>query len=596
MTIPTISHGMELAQSATRPVIRGRHLVVSCGHYLAAVAGMRMLSLGGNAVDAGVAMVFAQSVLEFQSYGFGGEVPILIYAPREGRVIAINGNMTAPAAATIEWFRAKGISMIPGDGFLPAGVCAVPDALITALARYGRLTLGDVLAPAIELAANGFPMYETMHIAITRLADRFRREWPGSAALFLPDDRAPVPGETWRNPDLARTFEKLVAAEHDTRAHGRDRALRAARDRFYTGDIARDIVAYQRETRLRDANGTESTGLLTEEDFAAFETRIEAPVTVNYRGYDVYKCGPWTQGPAFLQALNILEGLDLRALGLNSADYVHTVLETLKLVFADRDQFYGDPECSHIPLRGLLSKEYAAKRRGLIDLARANTDVRPGDPYPYEGGIPEAPVAWTGTAAWAGGTTGTRAVDADGLMFSATPSGGWFRDSPVIPGLGFCLGTRGQMFRLDDPDHPAALRPRSRPRTTLTPSLVMKDAQPYMVFGTPGGDQQEQWTLQFFLNHVDFGLDVQDAIDVATFHTGHLRNSFYPCEVSPGKVVVEDRLPRPVVEALEARGHNVEVVAPWTLNFTTAIVYHAGKSLIEGGASSRGERSYALGW
>jgi gamma-glutamyltranspeptidase / glutathione hydrolase len=596
MTTPIVSHGFELPQSATRPVIRGRHLVVSCGHYLASVAGMRMLSLGGNAVDAGVAMVFAQSVLEFQSYGFGGEVPILIYAPREGRVVAINGNMTAPAAATIEWFRERGISMIPGDGFLPAGVCAVPDALITALAQYGRLTLGDVLAPAIELAADGFPMYETMQGAIMRHAERFRSEWPTSAALFLPGGRAPAPGETWRNPHLARTFEKLVAAEHEARARGRERALRAARDRFYAGDIAREIVAFQRETRLRDANGFESSGLLTEDDFAAFETRIEAPVTVNYRGYDVYKCGPWTQGPAFLQALNILEGMDVRALGLNSADYVHAVIETLKLAFADRDQYYGDPEFVHVPLRGLLSKEYAAGRRGLIARERAIADVRPGDPYPYEGGVPEAPVAWTGTAAWAGGTTGTRAVDADGLMFSATPSGGWFRDSPVIPELGFCLGTRGQMFRLDDPAHAAALRPRSRPRTTLTPSLVMKDGQPHMVFGTPGGDQQDQWTLQFFLNCVDFGLDVQDAIDVATFHTGHLRNSFYPCEISPGTLVVEGRLPQPVIDSLMARGHAVEVVAPWAHNFTTAIVYHPGRGLIEGGASSRGERNYALGW
>jgi gamma-glutamyltranspeptidase/glutathione hydrolase len=587
---------MELESSATRPVIRGRHLVVSCGHYLAAVAGMRMLSLGGNAVDAGVAMVFAQAVLEFQSYGFGGEVPILIYAPREGRVVAVNGNMTAPAAATIEWFRQRDIPMIPRDGFLPAGVCAVPDALITALARYGRLTLGDVLAPAIELAANGFPMYEAMRGSVKRLAERFRREWPTSAALFLPGGRVPDLGETWRNPHLARTFEKLVAAEHDARALGRERSLRAARDRFYKGDIAREVVAYQRETRLLDANGFESPGLLTVDDFAAFETHIEPPVTANYRGYDVYKCGPWTQGPAFLQALNILEGMDVRALGLNSADYVHAVVETLKLALADRDQYYGDPRFVHVPMRGLLSKEYAAARRRLIDRERASLDVRPGDPYPYEGGVPEAPLAWTATAAWAGGTTGTRAVDADGLMFSATPSGGWFRDSPVIPELGFCLGTRGQMFRLDDPAHPAALRPGSRPRTTLTPSLVMKDGKPCMVFGTPGGDQQEQWTLQFFLNHVDFGLDVQDAIDVATFHTEHLRDSFYPHGMGAGKVVVEGRLRQDVIGALTTRGHSVHEVAAWAHNFTTAIVFHPGRGLIEGGASSRGERNYALGW
>ncbi len=589
-------HGMELDGSSTRPVVRGRHLVVSCGHYLAALAGMRMRDRGGNAIDAGVAMAFCQAVLESQSYGFGGEVPILIYSARDRRVVAINGNMRAPAAATIEWFRTRGITLIPDDGFLPAGVCAVADALITALERYGHLSLNDVLAPAIELAAEGFPVYEAMHNLIVTHADRFRTEWPTSAALFLPGGEVPVLGQTWRNPDLARTFERLVEAEQNARSRGRSGALRAARDRFYKGDIAGEIIAFQRETRVKDANGFESSGLLTEEDFASFETRIEDPVVANYRGYDVYKCGPWTQGPVFLQQLNILEGFDLKTLRLNSTDYIHLVTEAAKLAFADRERYYGDPEFARVPLAGLLSKSYAAARRELIDMGAASLEQRPGNPYPYQGEVGQPDLSPVGIAAWEGGTTGTRAVDAEGNMFSATPSGGWFRSSPIIPGLGFCLSTRGQMFRLDDPDHPAALRPRKRPRTTLTPSLVMKDGAPYMVFGTPGGDQQDQWTLQFFLNVVDFGMDLQDAIDAPSFHNKHFPSSFYPRRPSPGEIVIEARVPRPVRDELAARGHTVNVVAGWSLNFTTAVAYYPGRGLIEGGASSRGERNYALAW
>jgi gamma-glutamyltranspeptidase/glutathione hydrolase len=589
-------HGLELDGSATRPVVRGRHLAVSCGHYLAALAGMKMRDLGGNAIDAGVAMAFSQAVLESQSYGFGGEAPILIYSARDRRVVAINGNMRAPRAATIEWFRSRGIDLIPGDGFLGAGVCALPDALITALDRFGRLSLADVAAPAIELASEGFPMYETMRNQIALHADRFRAEWPSSAALLLPGGQVPAVGDRWRNPDLARTFERLVEAEHNARTRGRSAALRAARDRFYTGDIAREIVAFQRETRVRDASGVESSGLLTEQDFAEFDTRIEDPVAANYRGYDVYKCGPWTQGPVFLQQVNMLEGYDLAALGLNSADYIHLVIEAAKLAFADRDRYYGDPECARVPLAGLLSKAYAAARRELIDPRRASLEQRPGNPYPYQEEACQPDLARLGGGAWDEGTTGTRAVDEEGNMFSATPSGAWFRSSPIIPGLGFCLSTRGQMFRVDDPEHPAALRPRKRPRTTLSPSLVTKDGAPFMVFGTPGGDQQDQWTLQFFLNHVDFGLDLQDAIDAPAFHTTHFPSSFYPRRPTPGEIVVEARVPASVRDELAARGHRVRTVAAWSINFTTAVAFDAARGLIEGAASSRGERNYAMAW
>lgn len=581
--------------ASTRPVIRGRSFMVACGHYLACVAGLRMYSLGGNAFDAGAAMVFAQSVLEYQSYGFGGEVPILIHAARGGQVAAVNGNTRAPAAATIEWFRARGLTLIPGDGFLPAGVCAVPDALITVLDRYGRLTLEQVLGPAIELAANGFPMYEGMRRALVQHEARLR-EWPGSAALFLPGGRIPELGDTWNNPDLARTFERLIEAERGARSRGRHEALRAARDCFYRGPIAREIVAYQRDTTVRDATGTVSAGLLSEEDFASFETSIEAPAHVRFRGHDVYKCGPWSQGPVFLQQIMLLDGFDLAGLGHNTVDYVHTVTEAAKLAFADRERYYGDPEFVRVPMRGLLSAEYAASRRGLIDPRRASLELRPGDPHPFEGAAAPAETAAVEARGWEGGTTGTRAVDAEGNMFSATPSGGWFRSSPVIPGLGFSLGTRCQMFWLHDPRHPGALVPRKRPRTTLSPTLVMKDGRPRMVFGTPGGDQQDQWTLQVFLNMTVFGMDVQDAIDAPSFHSVHFPGSFYPRKARPGEMLVEGRLPAAVVDGLRERGHQVTVAPDWSLNYTTAILYDPARGLMEGGASSRGERCYALGW
>jgi len=584
------------ATASTRPVIRGRSFMVACGHYLACVAGLRMYALGGNAFDAGVAMVFAQSVLEYQSYGFGGEVPILIHAARDGQVAAISGNTRAPAAATIEWFRGKGITLIPGDGFLPAGVCAVPDALITVLDRYGRLSLEQVLGPAVELAANGFPMYEGMRKAVVQQEARFRAEWPTSAALFLPGGAVPEIGDTWRNPDLARTFERLIEAERGARRAGRREGLRAARDLFYRGPIAREIVAYQRDTTLRDANSTVSAGLLSEDDFAAFETRIEAPATVRFRGYDVYKCGPWSQGPVYLQQLMLLDGFDLASLGHNTVDYIHTVIEASKLAFADRERYYGDPEFVPVPMRGLLSPDYAASRRGLIDPHHASMELRPGDPYPFEGAAAPAEPAAVDARGWEGGTTGTRAVDAEGNMFSATPSGGWFRSSPAIPGLGFSLGTRCQMFWLNDARHPGALAPRKRPRTTLSPTLVMKDGAPCMVLGTPGGDQQDQWTLQTFLNMAVFGMDVQDAIDTPAFHSVHFPGSFYPRKARPGEMLVEGRMPPEIVDGLRGRGHQVTVVGDWSLNYTTAIVYDPRRKLMEGGASSRGERNYALGW
>lgn len=593
----TVLHGFETDRTAYRPVIRGTRLMVSCGHYLGSMAGMRMLALGGNAVDAGIATIFAQVVLEFQSAGFGGECPILIYSAKDRKVVSLNGNTRAPAAATIEKYRELGFDeLIPGDGFLSAGVCATPSVLIAALERYGTLTLGEVIAPAIELAAGGFPMYDAFQKNINGCVERFQAEWPSSAALMLRDGAPLALGEIFKNPDLAATYEKLAQAEHDARHLGRSAALRAAHDRFYRGDIAETIVAFQRDTQTTHESGPPASGLLTLEDFASFETSIVPPASTEYRGYTVYKCGPWTQGPVFLQQLNLLEGYDLAGMGAGSPDYIHTVLEAAKLAFADRERYYADPTQVAVPLQGLLSKEYAAARRALVDPARASLEMRPGDPYPYQSGANGAasPEPLVGRA-WQSGTTGTRAVDADGNMFSATPSGGWLRSSPVIPGLGFALGSRIQMFWLEE-GHPAALAPRKQPRTTLTPSLVTKDEAPYLAFGTPGGDQQDQWTLQFFLNHVDFGMDIQDAVDVPSFHSVHFPSSFYPRQAEPGKVVMEATVPVSVREALAERGHQIEVARAWTQGNTTAVRINPETGCLEASATSRGQKAYAVGW
>ena len=592
-----VEHGYETERTAYRPVIRGRRLLVTCGHYLGTMAGMRMLAHGGNAVDAGVAAVFAQVVLEFQSAGFGGECPILIHSARDGRVVALNGNCRAPAAATVKRYRDLGFELIPGDGFLAAGVCATPSVLITALERYGTLTLGQVLAPAIELAGDGFPVYDAFARAVGRMAARFEREWPSSAALLLPGGAAPEPGQVFKNPDLARTYERLVEAEHNARHLGRSAALRAAHDRFYSGDIAAAIVAFQRDTTTTHAGGPPSSGLLTREDFATFSTHEEAPASTTYRGFTVHKCGPWSQGPVFLQQLNILEGYDLRAMGAGSADHIHTVLEASKLAFADRERYYADPEFAHVPLRGLLSKEYAATRRALIDPRRASPELRPGDPFPFDPGprgVADTTPVVAGRA-WQPGTTGTRAVDAAGNVFSATPSGGWLSSSPVIPDLGFALGSRIQMFWLDE-SLPGALAPRKRPRTTLSPSLVTRSGAPYMAFGTPGGDQQDQWTLAVFLNHVDFGMDIQDAVDYPAFHTVHFRSSFYPRKASPNVAAVETTVPASVRDDLASRGHEVQPARPWTLGNTTAVRIDPLSGTLEASATCRGQKAYAAGW
>ncbi|MDW8366372.1 MAG: gamma-glutamyltransferase family protein [Abditibacteriales bacterium] len=586
-----------MAGFTTRPVIQGRRGVVTAGHYLAAAVGFCILEQGGNAIDAAAAMVFCLNLLEPHNNGIGGEVPTLIYAAQERKVFAISGQGCAPKAMTIEWFHRSGIDLIPGDGLLPAMVPAVVGTWAEALARFGTMRFAQVLQPAIELAENGFPMYPDLHSALLLSARRFVDRYPATAQIYLRDGQPIGIGELVRNPDWANVLKRMVAAEERARGKGRIAGIEAARDDFYRGETAERIAAFVSENAVLDATGRANKGFMTYEDLATWQAKVEEPVTFHYRGYDVYKCPPWCQGPVFLQQLALLEGFDLAAMGHNSAEYLHTWIECAKLAFADREAYYGDPDFDDVPLDVLLSKDYNDARRNLIS-AEASRVLRPG-------GVRDDALVHIHTVAdveednryarlHANDTTHCDAIDQWGNMVAATPSGGWVQSSPVIPGLGFCLGTRGQMFYLN-PKRPNALQPGKRPRTTLTPSLVTKNGQPAMVFGTPGGDQQDQWTLQFFLNVVEFGMDLQEAIDAPTVHTTHFPSSFYPRSAQPGRVVVEGRIPEQVRKELERRGHEVQVAGDWSNGRVLAIRINP-HGVREGAASPRARVAYAIGW
>jgi gamma-glutamyltranspeptidase/glutathione hydrolase len=484
---------------------------------------------------------------------------------------------------------------MPGDGFLPATVPAAFGTWAFALQRFGTLSLADVLEPAIDYAENGFPVYAALRGALGRLVKRFRAEWPSSAALYLPDGRPPALGELHKNPEWAATLKKVVETEKKAKKHGRADAIQAAIDFWYKGPVAETIVDYMAKTAVRDASKQAHKGLLTKDDFAAWKPTLEPPVSVDYRGLTVYKCGPWTQGPVFLQQLRLLEGFDLAKMGHNSASTIHTLIEAAKLAFADRDKYYGDPAFVKVPLDRLLSKEYAAERRKLIDPKKASLKMRPGEgPTETPGEESELlPIIDSGEQ-YDHDTTHTCAVDGKGNLCAATCSGGWIPSSPVIPGLGFPMGTRGQMFDLD-PHRPGVVAPRKRPRTTLTPTVVLKGGKPWLAFGTPGGDQQDQWTLWFFLNFVDFGLNLQAAIDAPSFHTTHFPSSFYPRKAIPGQLVLESRIPEAARKDLEARGHKVKVAGAWVTGRVMAAHHGPKAGVLSAAASPRGEIAYVSG-
>ena len=599
-----------MAPFTTRPVVMGTRGVVTSGHYLATAAGFRIMERGGNAVDAAAAMGFCLNLLEPQSNGIGGEVPTLIYSAAEGKAFAISGVGWNAAAFTIDWCREHGIDLIPGDGYLPACVPAPVDTWATALARFGTLRFADILQPAIELAEHGFPIYEGLREHLVTNREKYLTRYPTTGELYLPGGRVPEVGEVWRNPDWANVLKRLCRAEAAASPRGRIAGIEAARDAFYTGEVAERILAFIASTPVEDASGSAHTGLLSAADLAEWRAGVEETVSLPYGDLDVHKCPPWTQGPVFLQHLALLAGDDLKALGQNSADYLHLLIESAKLAFADREAYYGDPRFDTVPLDVLLSPAYTAKRRALIG-GEACPHFRPGD---VGKGVPAyatfnvqednrralqvagREVRDLGLGhSHVGDTTHLDAVDRQGNMVAATPSGGWLADSPVIRGLGFPLGSRGQMFYLNAA-RPNALAPRKRPRATLTPSLVTRGGKPFMVFGTPGGDGQDQWTLQFFLNHVVFGMNLQEALDAPTITCVHFPSSFYPRPAYPNRVEVEGRLDEAVLHDLERRGHEVKLIDGWANGKVMGIRLDRERGVIAGAVSPRRSIGYALGW
>ena len=548
----------------TRPELRGTFGMVASTHWLASAAGMAMLERGGNAFDAAAAAGFVLQVVEPHLNGPGGEVPILLYSAERDEVLVVDGQGTAPAAATIERFRALGHELVPGTGLLAACVPGAFDAWLLLLREFGTLPLADVLEPAIGYAEGGYPLVPGIVRSIAKMEQVFRDEWPGSAELYLPVPRA---GELFRNRDLAATYRRVLAESVGK--------LEAARDVFYRGFVAEAI--------------TKAGSLLDGDDLASWQASMEQPVSRTYHGWEVFKTGPWGQGPVFLQQLALLDGFELR--DRESPDFVHTVVECAKLAFADREAWYGDVE---VPLDELLSPAYSNERRVLVG-EEASGELRPGSPggrEPRLPHIPEVQAVEPGTGEPTGGDTcHVDVVDRFGNAVSATPSGGWLHGSPVIPGLGFCLTTRAQMFWLEE-GLPSSLAPRKRPRTTLSPSLARRDGE-LLAFGTPGGDYQDQWSLVFFLSLVHFGLNTQEAIDAPMFHTDHFPESFYPRQARPRVVQIEERSGRETLAELERRGHLIEPQEPWSLGRVSAAGNREG--LLYAAANPRGMQGYAIG-
>jgi gamma-glutamyltranspeptidase / glutathione hydrolase len=606
---------MTVAPSAEtfRPVVRGKRGVVAAGHPLSAEAGLRLLQQGGNAVDAGCAAMLAASVIEFSHFSFGGEVPIII-KPASGKPAVVAGQGQAPRLATRDFFlqRAKKADQdrgpvytgapeyvsiqaggarpgtIPSSGILPATVPGVLDAAIVALDKFGTKTLAEVIQPAIELA-DGFPIDELRVSYIERTRKIFEA-WPETAKLFLPAGRVPKVGEMFAQPDLARTLREIVAAERRATSRGRREALTSARDHFYKGPIAKRISDFS------ERNG----GLIRAADFAAFHAKLDEPAMTSYHGYEIYKTGFWAQGPVMLQMLNILESYDLRAMRHNSADYIHTLTEAMKLAFADRDRYYGDTDFVRVPARELLSKEYAVARRALISSASASLEQRPGDPVNRKPllNAPARP-APTGPskvdeAERANDTTCVNVIDKDGNVFSATPSGAWL-PAVVAGDTGVMLGQRMQSFLLEE-GHPNALEPGKRPRVTLTPTLVMKDGKPLLALSTPGGDNQDQSLIQILLNIIEFGMNVQEAVEAPRFQTLHFVSSFDDHRFNPGVLNVEDRVAKEILDNLRSRGHKLETQTAWANpSAPTVIMLRTDSGVIEGGADPRRGR-YAVAW
>jgi len=589
----------------TRPELSGTFGMVASTHWLASAAGMAALEQGGNAFDAAVAAGLTLQVVEPHLNGPGGDAPILLYDAARREPIVVCGQGPAPAGATIAHYRDLGLELIPGTGMLAACVPGAFDAWMLILRDHGTLPLAEVMRFPIHYAEHGFPMLPRIAETIGDVAGLFLEEWPTSAELWLDNGRAPAAGGMWRNATLAATWRRLVA-EAEAAGPDRETQVQAARDVFLRGFVAEAIADFVGRAEVMDSSGRRNRGVLTGDDLAAFSASYEPPVTLEHRGLQICKAGPWSQGPVQLQTLALLQGFDLAAMGHLSAEYVHIVLECEKLAFADREAWYGDPAFADVPLATLLSRGYADERRALVG-EDASFDLRPGFPdgrEPRLAHVPDAeavaagfgvgePTVPRGDGPYEGDTCHVDVVDRHGNMVSATPSGGWLHSSPAIPGLGLCLGTRAQMFWLEE-GLPNSLEPGKRPRTTLTPSLGLRDGEGVIAWGTPGGDGQDQWSLQFILSHLGFGLNLQEAIDAPAFTSTHFPSSFFPRASEPGHVEIEARVGPEVVDGLRARGHDVGVAEPWSIGRLSA-VSRGPDGVLRAAANPRGMQGYAMG-
>jgi gamma-glutamyltranspeptidase/glutathione hydrolase len=573
--------------------VSGRRAAIATHNFLSALAAADVIRAGGNAVDAAVAAVFVEGLVNPQMHTIGGECPMLIKMADQDRVVAINGNMAAPGLATPKAFLDRGFADVPDEGILSAGVPAAFGALLTALRRFGRLSFSEVAANVLELARNGFPaspgLIRQERHGLRDLAPKFTRQWPGSAQLYIPDGRVPEVGELVRNPALADMYSYLSSVEKAKAHDSRDNQLSAVVEAFYRGDIAAGIAAFSEK----------HDGLLTRVDLAGFETRIESPISVEFGRDTVFKCGPWTQGPAFLQTLSILKNFDLGSMGHNSANYLHHVIEAVKLAFADREQYYGDPDVIDVPVEALLSDAYGSKRSKLVSVDTANPSLRPGDPIGGRELLNPGSIFLP--RPWGPGTVHVDVVDAEGNFVAATPSGGWLRSAEVIPGLGFALSCRMMTFYLGPDNHPNVVAPFKRPRTTLSPTLAYKDGKPWMAFGSMGGDQQDQWMLQFFLNRSVFGMTIQQAIEAPKFSSEHFPGFFAPHNCTPNLVRIEPRVDDDALKGLARQGHLIDIAPDWSEGFLNAAGRNPTTGLLEAGCDPRGPKSevfstYALAW
>jgi gamma-glutamyltranspeptidase / glutathione hydrolase len=607
----------------TRPEIIGTHGVASATHWLAAQTAMGVMERGGNAFDAAVAGGFVLQIVEPHLNGAGGEVPILYWSEPGKQLLAVNGQGCAPADATPAAFRRLGLEQVPGIGLLAATVPGAFPAWMTLLRDQGTWQLADILAPAIAYARDGFPVSHRLSEAILAVRDLFLEHWPSSAAIWLTGGRVPKPGTLLRLPMWAETFARIVE-EAQRAGPARTTVIDAAIRIWQQGFVAKDIDAYCRCQPARDGTGEPHTGLLRLGDIASWRVCVEPPLTQNFGRFQVAKCGFWSQGPLFLQQLTMLRHAGLEQHSPDSAQFVHRVAEVTKLALADRLAWYGvAPAARPDVQRALLSENYGASRWSLVDESRASESLKPGSPLGLEVRLPDLEVAartlgkadvrfgvgeptfqapppvdeWAHRELFVGDTCHIDVIDRLGNMVSATPSGGWLSSSPAIPTLGFALGTRLQMTWLDD-GLPNTLTPRVAPCTTLSPSLALRDGEPYMVFGTPGGDQQDQWSTTFFLRHALYGMNLQEAIDAPAYHVKHHPSSFWPRQTTLNRLTLESRFATTVIEQLRSWGHDVQLGNPWSEGRISACSRSRddrGGWLLRAAANPRGMQGYAVG-